>query len=134
MPIRYAKPIVMTLTAAVLAGCATKSQNITAQYVSPMQYNSLNCSQVEAEMIRVSNQVRTVAGVQDKEASNDAVAMGVGMVLFWPALFFLAGDDKEQELAQLKGEHQALQQSAIQKECGFAEELEEAENDDSTSA
>jgi len=85
-------------------------------------------------MIRVSNQVRTVAGVQDKEASNDAVAMGVGMVLFWPALFFLAGDDKEQELAQLKGEHQALQQSAIQKECGFAEELEEAENDDPQSA
>jgi hypothetical protein len=119
--------IALTATVSFIAGCATKSENITAKYVSPMQYNSLNCQQVESEMIRVSNQVRTVAGVQDEEAQGDAIAMGVGMVLFWPALFFLAGDDKEQELAQLKGEHQALQQSAIQKECGFADQFEDAD-------
>ncbi|MBS3785712.1 MAG: hypothetical protein KGY57_02775 [Gammaproteobacteria bacterium] len=112
------------LSLALLTGCAASPKNITPSYVSPMQYQSFNCNQVESEMRRVSSRVRSVADIQDKEASNDAAAVGVGLVLFWPALFFLAGSDKEQELAQLMGEHEALQQSAIQKECGFADQLE----------
>ena len=114
--------------AALITACATSSENITAQYVSPAQYNSLNCQQIEAEMIRVGNQARSVAGVQDSKATSDAVATGIGALVFWPALFFLVGGDKEQELAQLKGERQALEQVAIQKECGFAENFEETEH------
>jgi len=52
--------------------------------------------------------------------------MGVGLVLFWPALFFLAGSDKKDELARLKGEYDALEQAAIQKDCMIASELREA--------
>lgn len=40
--------------------------------------------------------------------------MGVGLVLFWPALFFLAGDDQKEELARLKGEYEALEKASIQ--------------------
>lgn len=43
--------------------------------------------------------------------------MGVGLVLFWPALFFLAEGDKKEELANLKGQYDALDQAAIQKRC-----------------
>lgn len=118
---------VSALSIVVITGCATSSSNITPSYVSPMQYQSFNCNQVEGEMRRISNRVRTVAEIQDKEASNDAAAMGVGLVLFWPALFFLGGSDKEQELSQLMGQHEALQQSAIQKECGFADQFEAQE-------
>ena len=113
--------------AALITACATSSENITAKYVSPAQYNSLNCQQIEAEMIRVGNQARSVAGVQDSKATGDAVATGIGALVFWPALFFLVGGDKERELAQLKGERQALERVAIQKECGFAENFEETE-------
>lgn len=50
--------------------------------------------------------------------------MGVGLVLFWPALFFLAGDDRSDELGRLKGEYEALETSAIQKKCDVAPELQ----------
>ena len=113
------KVLSIFLATGFIAGCATSSDNITAKYVSPTQYNSFNCKQIEAEMIRVRNQVRTVANIQDDQATGDAVAMGVGLVIFWPALFFLIGDDKEEELGQLKGEYQALEQASIQKECGL---------------
>jgi hypothetical protein len=58
-------------------------------------------------------------GQLDENATGDAVARGVGLVLFWPALLFMEGDGPEaQEYAHLKGEYEALQQTAIQKKCG----------------
>jgi hypothetical protein len=78
------------------------------------------------EMQRVGRRVNEVAGVQDSEATKDSVAMGVGLVLFWPALFFMIGKDQEQELSRLKGEFEALEQAAIQKNCNVAGELAEA--------
>ncbi len=44
--------------------------------------------------------------------------MGAGLFLFWPALFFLGGGgDREEELARLRGEIEAIESSAIQKDC-----------------
>ncbi len=109
-----------------LAACASKSDNISAAYVSPLQYQGYNCNQIRSELARVSRRVNEVAGVQDSQASKDSVALGVGMVLFWPALFFMIGKDKEEELARLKGEYEALEQAAIQKDCNIAQEIEKA--------
>lgn len=109
------------IVAAVLtAGCAKGTKDIKAQYVSPLEYKDYDCEQVAAEMRRVSRRVSELGGNVDKTAQGDKVAMGVGMVLFWPALFFLDGDTPEaQEYARLKGEHDALQEAAIQKKCGI---------------
>ena len=116
------KKVVSMLMVSVfaLSACAQKSQNIQATYVSPVQYNSYSCKQVEQEIGRVSRRVSEVSGNQDSQANKDSVAMGVGLVLFWPALFFLIGDDKKEELARLKGEYEALEQTAIQKNCSVA--------------
>lgn len=78
------------------------------------------------EMMRVSHRVNEVAGVQDSQATKDSVALGVGLVVFWPALFFMIGKDQEEELARLKGEYEALETVAIQKECDVAAEIEAA--------
>ncbi len=110
----------LLLCAFIVSGCAQKSANIQATYVSPMQYQSYTCKQIEMEISRVSRRVSEVTGQQDSQASKDSVAMGVGLVLFWPALFFLIGDDKKEELARLKGEYEALEQAAIQKNCSVA--------------
>ena len=110
-----------------LVACASKSDNISAAYVSPLQYQGYNCNQIRAEMSRISRRVNEVAGVQDSQASKDSVALGVGMVLFWPALFFMIGKDKEEELSRLKGEYEALEQAAIQKDCNVAKEIEAAQ-------
>lgn len=111
-------------TTLCLAACATSPDKIQATYVSPIQYGGYDCDQLRMELERVSNRVREVAGAQKKQANNDKLAMGVGLVIFWPALFFLAGgSDRKEELAGLKGNYDALTQAAIQRKCSYASDL-----------
>lgn len=112
------KAIVASCAALSLAACATSPDKISAAYVSPLQYQSYDCGQIRMELVRIGQRVDEVTGQQRRQASNDAWAMGVGLVLFWPALFFLAGgNDKKEELGRLKGEYDALQSAAVQKQC-----------------
>ena len=101
----------------VFSSCASKSAKIDATYVSNVQYQNYSCAQIGQEMDRVGRRVMEVSGKQDSEATKDAVAMTVGLVLFWPALFFLIGGDKKEELSRLKGEYEALERVAIEKNC-----------------
>lgn len=117
--------VVSTLVCSTVMGCASDPDEIGSTYVSPNQYASYDCNQLENELKRVGGRVAEVTGQQEEEATGDAVATGVGLVLFWPALFFLAGDDKEEELKRLKGQHQALEKAAIKKECTIAEKLKD---------
>lgn len=116
----------IALSVFILAGCASDPDEISGTYVSPMQYQNYNCNQIRQEAGRLTRRVQEVTGQQQEEATGDKVATGVGIVLFWPALFFLADDDKEEELKRLKGEYEAVQKAAIQKECSVAEEIREA--------
>jgi len=103
-----------------LGGCAQKSEDIQGAYVSPMMYQSYNCRQVEQEARRVSARTAQISGVQDKKASNDAVATGVALVLFWPAAFFVGGNkENAAELGRLKGELEALEKASIEKKCNI---------------
>lgn len=119
----FARPSSLLLSA-LIVGCATSADKVSSSYVSPLQYAALTCDQIKPELLRVNSQIVVVSGVQDDVATKDAVAMGVGMVLFWPALLLLAsGDDKHAELANLKGQYEALESAAIQKNCTIAPEL-----------
>jgi hypothetical protein len=105
--------------AAVCAGCASSSSDIQPQYVSELQYQHLSCQQLSAEAQRISRRVAEVSGTQDEKASNDAVATGVALVIFWPAAFFIKGDGATAaELGRLKGEFEALERASIKKRCG----------------
>ena len=62
--------------------------------------------------------------MQDQNALIDAVAIGVGVVVFWPVAIavveqkLIEGDGPEAvELARLKGEYEALEKVAIEKNC-----------------
>ena len=101
-----------------LAACADSSDKIAASYVSPLIYQDYSCSQLGAELGRITARVAEVAGVQDEAASDDAALMGVGLVLFWPTLFFLDGDTgRESELGRLKGEIEAIEKAATRRNC-----------------
>jgi hypothetical protein len=105
----------------LIAGCATSPDKISATYVSPLQYQSFTCPQIEGELQRVGVRVGEVTGQQKRAANSDNLAMGVGLIVFWPALFFLASDNnKKEELARLKGEYDALQQAGNTKDCARA--------------
>ena len=103
------------------AGCASQPEDIAAMYVSPVQYESYSCDQVQAEMQRVSSRARTLEASLKATADTDAVQMGVGLILFWPTLFFLEGGDgpEAQEFGRLKGEKEALEKVSVQKKCGL---------------
>lgn len=106
--------------AAMLAGCASSSSDIRAAYVSPLQYNNLTCEQLGLEAERVSARAADVAGIQDQKSTNDAVATGVAVVLFWPAAFFIKGDGPTAtELARLKGEFETIEKVSSQKGCNL---------------
>lgn len=104
--------------ASFLCGCAQSANDIPAAYISPITYQSYTCSQIREEAQRLVNRVAEATGVQNGKATSDAVAMGVGVVIFFPALFFVKGNSTTApELGRLKGEMQALEQAAIQKNC-----------------
>ncbi|WP_220703171.1 hypothetical protein [Alicycliphilus denitrificans] len=113
------KTIVLLVCASLgLAGCATSSKDIASTYVSPVQYQGYDCDQIAAENQRLATRVSQLGGRLDEASSNDKAIMGVGLVLFWPALFALGGTkQQEAEYARLKGEHDALQQAAVAKKC-----------------
>ncbi|MBL4890775.1 MAG: hypothetical protein JKX91_02910 [Rhizobiaceae bacterium] len=107
-------------TSIFLTACATKPENIKASYVSPLAYESYECDQLSAEAERISGHAADIVGVQRKKAKKDAVATGVALILFWPALFFIKGNDvTESEVARLKGEMEALEKVTIQKRCSI---------------
>lgn len=101
-----------------LAGCATSSKDIATNYVSPVQFQSYDCNQLQSEAVRIQSRVSQLGGRLDEAATNDKSITGVGMILFWPALFFLGGNkQQEAEYGRLKGEYDAIQQSAVDKKC-----------------
>ena len=103
-----------------LAGCATNPNNIAAAYVSPVPYQAMSCDQLRGEAARVSSAAAVASGAQKAQANNDAVAMGVSLVLFWPAIFFVGGDKgNAAEVSRLKGEMNAIEQANITKGCGI---------------
>jgi hypothetical protein len=103
----------------LLGGCASSSDDIAAAYISPLAYDNYTCPQLAGEMQRISARVNQVTGSVDDRATNDKIAMGVGLVIFWPALFMLKGNGpQQQELATLKGEYDAVNQASIKNNCG----------------
>jgi hypothetical protein len=110
----------LLLCGVLCVGCASSSSDIQPQYISEVQYQHLSCAQIAQEVQRVSRRVAEVSGVQDEKASNDAVATGVALVLFWPAAFFIKGDGATAaELGRLKGEFEALERTSNRKGCSL---------------
>ena len=104
----------------VLAGCATSPKDIQPTYVSPVLYQNLSCQQLAQEAARVSHEAQTATGAQTQQQSRDAVATTVGVIVFWPALFLIGGDKgNAAQIANLKGQMNAIEQASIAKNCGI---------------
>jgi hypothetical protein len=112
----------LVVTACVfLVGCASGSGDITASYVSPIQYQNHNCKQLGEEAEGVSRRAAQLAGAQDSRRTTDTVATTVGVIVFWPALFAVRGDGATAaELARTKGEMEAIEKASVLKKCGIS--------------
>jgi hypothetical protein len=110
-----------------LSACATSPDKIAPVYVSPIQYARFDCDQIRWEMERVASRVTQIAGAQRKQRNQDTAAVAVSVVIFWPAIFLLATDDNQDELAHLRGQYEALNRVAVERKCAVAEEIATAQ-------
>ena len=101
-----------------IAACAPQPDQVTGTYVSPTTYSSYKCSQLVTERNLVVQKVNELNVAQKRKADNDGTAMAVGMILFWPALFFLGSkNDVSPQLASMKGNYDALTAAGVSKRC-----------------
>lgn len=108
----------LSLTA---AGCARRSQDVAAAYVSPTAYSSYSCRELSAEAQRVGTAAAAASGAQDSQRTKDVVPTTAAVVVFWPAAFFVGGDNTQTaELARLKGQMQAIEGASVQRKCGIS--------------
>lgn len=106
------------IAVAVIAGCAKSSSQVGTTYVSPLMYQSMNCAQIQMELLRVRSAVSEIGGKLDTAANNDQALTAIGFVLFWPAFIFLGNNEQQEaDYARLKGEHDALSQAYIRSDC-----------------
>ena len=119
------KLVVAAACTTQISACASLPDRVGPSHIASAEehYTSFDCDQIRQEMARVGVEARKVAGVQGRLAVQDFVVFGAAVTTFWPALFLLAGDDKEDELGYLKGKQVALERVAIDKHCPVAEEL-----------
>ena len=111
----------MKTTILALSGCASKSSEITGNNLSMGKYTNYSCEQIKHRVYTVNSELQTVSIEQDSTSSKDSIAMGVGLIVFAPAVLLIAtGDDNEDKIANLKGEYNALRDEAYKKDCDFA--------------
>ncbi len=106
----------------LLAACAT---TVKPTYISPTQYQALNCQQLQSEYNRIQQYIDN--GVQP--AKRTGVGVGVGLGGGWgsrggwgigPSVSVNMGQSsntKKTELARLLGEQEAVVQAAKFKNC-----------------
>ena len=111
----------VALSAILLTACAT---TVKPTYVSPTQYQALNCGQLNAEFNRIQQYINN--GVQTPKRTGVGVGLGLGGGWgrggwgFGPSVSVNMGqssDTKNTEISRLYGEQDALSQAAQFKNC-----------------
>jgi Tfp pilus assembly protein PilN len=108
----------------LLGACAT---TVKPTYVSPTQYQALNCQQLQAEYNRIQQYIEN--GVQTPKRTGVGVGLGVGGGYgrggwgFGPSISVNMGQSantKNTELSRVLGEQEAVVQAAQFKGCSIA--------------
>lgn len=99
--------------ALALAGCAKSPESIAPAYISPLQYQSLDCSQLSAESARIEQALTQVSEQQRNARTNDTV----GVILLGLPVSSLSGGNVSDQVARVKGEQETLRKVMIEKKC-----------------
>lgn len=100
-----------------LSACASSPENDPA-YISPAHYSNYNCSQIAAEMQRVSAKMEQMGqSEQDKAAE---LVLGTALSAFAISQGYGLSSSESQDEVQyrrLGNQYDVLEQEAIRKEC-----------------
>ena len=105
------------VVALLVSGCASNPDYVRSQFISPAQYASYICAGIEEDLRTISREVHTLTGDQRRRANEDLWSAGLGLVVFWPALFFLMRGNNVDDLARMRGEYEALVAASRRKDC-----------------
>ena len=104
--------------AALVAGCATRAADVAPAAASALEFSTWDCNRIDDERDAVQQRATELAWTVDERVANNIGALGVGAVVFWPAMLALRGDGPEAaDLARLKGRHEALGAAARSQAC-----------------
>jgi len=98
--------------AVILTGCANRPSSIAASYVSHERYSHLNCGDLQAKKNSTTSELFRVSAMQNKSANADAL----GVLLLGVPVSKLSGDHAA-NVAQLKGELQAVETAQLKANC-----------------
>ncbi len=113
----------LALSTILMTACAT---TVKPMYVSPTQYQALNCAQLSNEFDRIQQYINN--GVQTAKRTGMGVGLGLGGGWgrggwgFGPSISVNMGqssDTKNTELSRLYGQQDALSQAAQFKNCPY---------------
>jgi hypothetical protein len=100
------------LIAAIVAGCATRPESISASYVSHEKYAGRDCGQLAVDMSHARSELQKFSSMQDTKANVDAATVFFVLI---PASK-LSGDHAG-DVAKWKGEVEAVDTASIKAGC-----------------
>ena len=96
-----------------LVGCAKKPESIAPAYVSDYQFQGMTCPQLQQEQARLDAAYAQAADQQNHARTNDTV----GVILLGLPVSTLSGDNIAGQIAQLKGQKEAMDRVRASKGC-----------------
>ena len=107
------------LASASISACAKNPDKMQATYISTVQYQDYSCQQLQIEQTRTEPRIAELYDALKGRAKRDKIVTGVGIVVAWPALFFIKGKDKARvrEYNRLRGELKAIKEVSAKKGC-----------------
>jgi len=116
--------VVLALATLFSAGCASNAVDVKPVPASPSDFASWSCDRMNDELDRVQRRATELAYSVDERFGNNIIALGVGLMVFWPALLAMRPDGIEaSDLAQLKGRDEALRIALRNKSCPPADPM-----------
>ena len=106
-------PVLVVVIAVALGGCAKDPDSIGPAYVSTVPYESWDCKQLTQETVRIEQALAVASGQQKKARGNDVA----GVILLGLPVSSLSGDNIAPQIANLKGQRDAVAQTMILKNC-----------------
>jgi len=115
-------PVAATISI-LMSGCATNQNSDFRPYISPLKYANDDCHSLAEKAEVIDAEIRKLYPSAGPRVGQNTVAVGVGLFVFWPALFLIADTDGASSLAltQLKGEVNAISNAAAQNNCDFVQ-------------
>jgi hypothetical protein len=117
--IRYRALILATLLSGLMgSGCATRSEDMAATYVSPPNYKQLNCRQLADAAALISERAFNLRGERDDSKHTWEIVPPSGApVVLWPTAFMTNDPVRMAEYTTLKGEFESILQMSVRKGC-----------------